>query len=65
MAVCGEDLIATGGSDNLVRVWNWHTQIEADRLQGHTGSVATLAFDPDQCGPSSPEASIPRCACGS
>ena len=46
MAVCSEHLIATGGSDNLVRVWDWNTQTEADRLQGHTGSVATLAFDP-------------------
>jgi WD40 repeat protein len=45
MAVCGENFIATGGSDNLVRVWNWRTQQEANRLQGHTGSVATLAFD--------------------
>ncbi|MEX2111822.1 MAG: hypothetical protein WD845_01470, partial [Pirellulales bacterium] len=46
MVVCGENLIATGGSDNLVRVWNWRAQQEADRLQGHTGSVATLAYDP-------------------
>jgi WD40 repeat protein len=46
MVVCGENFIATGGSDNLVRVWNWRTQQEANRLQGHTGSVATLAFDP-------------------
>ena len=45
MAVCGANLIATGGSDNLVRIWNWQTQAEADHLQGHTGSVATLAFD--------------------
>jgi WD40 repeat protein len=46
MVVCGENFIATGGSDNLVRVWNWRTHQEANRLQGHTGSVATLAFDP-------------------
>ncbi|HEX3724960.1 MAG TPA: hypothetical protein VHV08_01905, partial [Pirellulales bacterium] len=46
LAVCGEKLIATGGSDNLVRVWNWETQTEVDRLVGHTGSVATLAYDP-------------------
>jgi WD40 repeat protein len=45
MVVCGQDFIATGGSDNLVRVWNWRTQQETNRLQGHTGSVATLAFD--------------------
>ena len=46
MAVCGEHLIATGGSDNVVRIWNWQTQTEVDRLLGHTGSVATLAYDP-------------------
>jgi WD40 repeat protein len=45
MVVCGESLIATGGSDNLVRVWNWQTKTEVDRLSGHTGSVATLAYD--------------------
>lgn len=46
MVVCGENLIATGGSDNVIRVWNWQTQSEADALVGHTGSVASLAFDP-------------------
>ena len=46
MTVCGEDLIATGGSDNVVRIWNWRNQAEADRMLGHTGSVAALAFDP-------------------
>ncbi|MGD9723073.1 MAG: WD40 repeat domain-containing protein [Pirellulales bacterium] len=46
MAVCGENVVATGGSDNVVRVWNWRTQQESDRLLGHTGSVATLAYDP-------------------
>lgn len=45
MVVCGENLVATGGSDNVVRIWNWQTRSEADRLLGHTGSVATLAFD--------------------
>ncbi len=45
MVVCGESLIATGGSDNVIRLWNWQTQTEADRLVGHTGSVAALAFD--------------------
>jgi WD40 repeat protein len=46
MVVCGESLIATGGSDNVIRVWNWRTQTEADALIGHTGSVASLAYDP-------------------
>ena len=46
MALCGESLIATGGSDNVVRVWNLQTGVEVDRFVGHTGSVAALAFDP-------------------
>jgi WD40 repeat protein len=45
MAVCGESLIATGGTDNVIRVWNWQTHTEVDRLRGHTGSVASLAYD--------------------
>jgi len=45
--VCGDNLIATGGSDNLVRVWNWQTGSEADRLAGHTGSIAALSYDAD------------------
>lgn len=45
MTVCGEDLVATGGSDNVIRVWNWRDEREADQLVGHTGSVAALAFD--------------------
>ncbi len=46
MTVCGDDRIATGGSDNVVRIWNWQTQTEVDRLRGHTGSVAALDYDP-------------------
>lgn len=45
MVICGENLIATGGSDNVIRVWNWENESEADALVGHTGSVAALAFD--------------------
>ena len=45
MAVCGENLIATGGSDNAIRVWNWQSESQAEQLLGHTGSVASLAFD--------------------
>jgi WD40 repeat protein len=45
MAVCGPNRIATGGSDNAVRIWNWETRDEAEHFVGHTGSVATLAFD--------------------
>ena len=45
MVVCSDELIATGGSDNVVRVWNWQSETESDTLVGHTGSVASLAYD--------------------
>ena len=32
LTVCGPDLIATGGSDNVVRVWNWQSQTEVRPL---------------------------------
>ncbi len=46
MVVCGDTLLATGGSDNVIRVWNWQDEIETEQLVGHTGSVASLAYDP-------------------
>jgi WD40 repeat protein len=45
MTVCSDRQIATGGSDNVLRVWNWEEGTEAERLNGHTGSVSALAFD--------------------
>lgn len=37
--------LATGGSNNEVLLWDIATQTVAFRLEGHTGSVAALAFD--------------------
>ena len=36
------DLIATGGSDNKIRIWNLTTQSEVGVLQGHTGTVTSM-----------------------
>jgi len=45
LAFCGDRLLATGGSDNLIRVWNLDTSSEQYQLYGHTGTVAALACD--------------------
>lgn len=39
--------IVTGGSDNLVRIWNADTYEETQSLTGHTGSIQAVALSPD------------------
>jgi WD40 repeat protein len=39
--------LATGGWDNLVRLWDPETGKEVRRLSGHSAAVLTLAFSPD------------------
>lgn len=43
-ALCrlGNDLLATGGSDNTVYVWNAESGELVRRLEGHTGTVSSL-----------------------
>ena len=38
------DLLAIGGSDNQIRVWNLESGHEVGVLKGHTGTVSSLAF---------------------
>jgi WD40 repeat protein/predicted Ser/Thr protein kinase len=40
-------LIASGGSDRLVRVWDAGTGREVNRLVGHTDVIVGVAFSPD------------------
>lgn len=40
-------LLASGGTDALVKLWNWHKPRALASLQGHQGSVTALAFSPD------------------
>ncbi|WP_414166653.1 TIR domain-containing protein [Streptoverticillium reticulum] len=40
-------LLATGGDDRVVRLWNPLTGTDAGRLTGHTGRILALAFSPD------------------
>ena len=44
-AFLGAQLFVTGGSDNVIRVWDLNKQTEQFQIFGHTGSVAALAFD--------------------
>ena len=37
-------LLAVGGSDNQIRVWNLESGHEVGILKGHTGTVSSLAF---------------------
>ena len=37
--------MAVGGSDNVIRLWDLASRQEQNRLVGHTGTVAALAWD--------------------
>ncbi len=39
-------LVATGGQDRTVRLWDGRTGKQVARLEGHTGQVLDVAFDP-------------------
>ncbi|MHB8972533.1 MAG: WD40 repeat domain-containing protein [Pirellulaceae bacterium] len=44
MVTCGPQILATAGSDNIVRLWDLSARSELGQLTGHTGSVSALAF---------------------
>jgi WD40 repeat protein len=41
---CGPHIVATAGSDNLIRLWDLSTRTELGHLAGHIGSVSALAY---------------------
>jgi WD40 repeat protein len=43
IAICGDHILASAGSDNLIRLWDLNKRTQLGRLNGHTGSVAALA----------------------
>jgi len=43
-ALMHDGLVATGGSDNKIHVWNLKTLQEVGTLQGHTGTVSCLDY---------------------
>lgn len=48
LAFCGQDCncLAVGSSDNLIRIWDIREPRQLYRLVGHTGSITTLAWNP-------------------
>ena len=44
---CTGDYLASGGSDNMIRIWNLREGCEVFALKGHTGSVTTLVWNPE------------------
>lgn len=47
LVFCGPNQLATGGSDNLVHIWDLNTRQEIESLKGHTGTIAVLAYHND------------------
>ncbi|MFT5302305.1 MAG: WD40 repeat protein [Mariniblastus sp.] len=47
-ALLGGDLIATGGSDNKIHIWQLKTKQELGTLSGHTGTVSCLDYSKSQ-----------------
>jgi WD40 repeat protein len=48
LAFCGNDVLASGESDNMVRLWNPATGEQTATLSGHTGTISTMTFEPKQ-----------------
>lgn len=44
LAFIGNEQIAVGGSDNMIRIWNLAERREGEPLQGHTGSITALHY---------------------
>jgi WD40 repeat protein len=45
LAFCGPKMLASGGSDNAIHLWDLATQKEVERFVGHTGTVSSLVAD--------------------
>ena len=42
VTVNGRPMLASGGDDNMVRIWNPATRQQHDSFQGHQGSVSAV-----------------------
>jgi WD40 repeat protein len=41
------ELVASGGWDHIVWIWDSHTMKQLRALEGHTGTIVSVAFSPD------------------
>ena len=46
LVFCDDDTLATGESDNAIRIWNLQTLQNTETLIGHTGTIATMVYEP-------------------
>lgn len=47
LAFCDKETLASGESDNMVRLWDTATGKQTAILTGHTGSISTMAYEPN------------------
>jgi WD40 repeat protein len=45
---CGPDRLATGGADNVIRIWDLAASAESARLVGHEGTISALSWQAEQ-----------------
>ena len=45
LAFCGSNVIASGESDNMVRLWDSATGRQTATLSGHTGTITTMIYE--------------------
>jgi WD40 repeat protein len=45
LAFCGNDTLASGESDNVIRIWNIAAGTQTAVLSGHTGTISAILYD--------------------
>ena len=46
LVFCNDGVLASGESDNMVRLWNVATGVKTATLSGHTGTISTMTYEP-------------------
>lgn len=46
LTFCDDQTLASGESDNVIRIWNLSTKTQNATLLGHTGTISTMIFEP-------------------
>jgi WD40 repeat protein len=48
LTFCGNGLLASGESDNAIRIWDIPTRKNTKALIGHTGTISSLVYEPSK-----------------